>query len=142
MKLWHKESLFFLDPVISILGGSHVRPLSATLILCVKWFPVVGLLGGGGGGGWGGFIRHQCAETERPTSSEKQKTKRFSTKTKHSLLICAPGLLGLKGRSVTNDVLAAAGEQLHLPVPRVRVHCRPEETSMTSDQIRQHQQLR
>lgn len=29
----------------------------------------------------------------------------------------------LKGRPVADDVLASAGEQLHLPVPRVSVHC-------------------
>ena len=53
--------------------------------------------------------------------------------------LCPPSLRSarrLKGRSVTDDVLASAGEKLHLPVPRVSVHCTGQRSKGTA--VRPH----
>lgn len=73
----------------------------------------------------GGFKASVGGTTERPTSSENA-SRGSQTFTAALHVTVLNGILlrrSLEGRSITDDVLASAREQLHLPVPRVSVHC-------------------
>lgn len=105
----------------------------------MKWVPVLGhtlgwtLYQTGEGG-----LAFKALVGERPhrrKTSELRKTSRQEEETftcdvlvaaaaAASSLSFRPRAEGLEGRSVADDVLASAREQLHLPVPGVRVHCR------------------
>lgn len=50
--------------------------------------------------------------------------------------LCPPSLRStwtLKGRSVTDDILASAREQLHLPIPRVSIHYTGQREQLSTD---------
>lgn len=88
-------------------------------------------------------IRHQWAGPQKGRRAPKTPQQQV----KHSRPICAshpspelcpPWLRStwrLKGRSITDDVLASAGEQLRLPVPRVSVNCTGQRSEGTNINI-------
>lgn len=73
-------------------------------------------------------IRHLRAwpqEGQQAPKSPQQEVKQSHTVCTPGPELCPPSLRStwrLKGRSVTDDILASSREQLHLPVPRVSVH--------------------
>lgn len=72
-----------------------------------------------------GFKASVDGTTERPTSSENASrgSQTFTAALHVTVLNCILLRRRLESRSVTDDVLASAREQLHLPVPRISVHC-------------------